>query len=279
MQTAFTASLRSFPGLILLSHSSDLVLTFERASKTLTRVKWFSCHQLPYCLMTVHWVSLGKRRIMEVLCFSHAKKSHPPSAVFWAATGTLHLSHFWVVLQRGLVLYSSTCGSLGIKWQQISHLGCPDIRAHLNPQIFTCVQAGKAHQEIEKTYMHIRSWPYIFFCCKWKPLWPRCAQCLLRLGLLFFFPKSLCHPSVLKSSTAWVGARYTPGRQQRNSFVPKVVFTAALLCDGSQCITLLSQILHAWNEASNVYLPTVRVDRTNHYYSMGIGNQEEIPLK
>lgn len=93
------------------------------------------------------------------------------------------------------------------------------------------------------------------------------------------FPKRSCYPSVLRSSRAWVGAQYTPVRPQRNSCVSKLVLTAPPLCDGSLCITLLSHILHAWNEASNVYLPTARLHRTNYCYSMGTGNQEEIPLQ
>lgn len=99
----------------------------------------------------------------------------------------------------------------------------------------------------------------------------------VKFGLVF--PKRSCYSSVLRSSRVWVGAQCTPVRQQRNSFVSKLVLTASPLCDGSVCITFLPQILHAWNEASNVYPPPAGLHRTNHYYSMGIGNQEEIPLK
>lgn len=54
MPIALAAALRISCRLTLLSYISDLVLTFERASKTfLTCDRWFSCHQVPYCLMTV----------------------------------------------------------------------------------------------------------------------------------------------------------------------------------------------------------------------------------
>lgn len=99
----------------------------------------------------------------------------------------------------------------------------------------------------------------------------------VRFGLVF--PKRSCCPSALRGSRACVGAQYTPVRQHRNSCVSKLVLTAPPLCDGSPCITLLSQILHVWNEASNVYPPTARLGRTNHCCSVGIGNQEEIPVK
>lgn len=100
---------------------------------------------------------------------------------------------------------------------------------------------------------------------------------LVRFGLVF--PKRSCYLAVLRSSRAWLGAQCTPVRQQRNSCVSKLVLTAPPLSNGSVCITLLPQILHAWNEASNVYLPPAGLHRTNHCYTMGMGNQEEIPLK
>lgn len=221
-------------------------------------------------------LDIPKRRIIEVL-WGQGALLQPCQEI----TSTLHSllgSHrppLSALFMSYSAMYSSTCDSLGFKWQQISHLGHAHISAHLNPHLHVCKQAKSIRRQ--KRHMHIQTWACMFFCGEWKLPWPECTQCLIGLGLLVFFPKRLCCASVLRSSTAWAGAQYAPRRKQRNCCVPKLVFKATLPCNSRQCKPLLSQSLHALNEASNVYPPTVRVDRTNHYYSVGTG--KEIPLK
>ena len=163
MLIASAAALRIFPGLILLSHRSDLVLTFERASKALACVKWFSCRQRPYCLTAVR-----KRPDTAVLdnpgdaqacggaarsgCFASAvprNHGHPPQPF-----GRLPPS---VLLLSFSATWSGPVFLTGHQMTANFPSGRPDVRAHLNPQACRCVQASEVRREIEGTHMHIQS--------------------------------------------------------------------------------------------------------------------------